>query len=223
VHTEVVALYTNSVQEVALTNLGMSVPVLKDYLATLDEIPFAGNISKFPLPKRLSTQPTFAEQHENPPGHIPSYLPAFPDDHAHMETPQFPQADTSAQNRQEKLTEQQQKAQEALLKVRAREVPESQVLQQAARIQTLEKENDDEKAAPNPFLSNPVWEGKDGLDAFGPIESAACVEPGVSPAMKEWKSLPDVEARGGFSTKFKSFKMGDFLSVQDVLATSGRY
>ncbi|XP_051117449.1 transcription initiation factor TFIID subunit 8-like [Andrographis paniculata] len=57
--------------------------IIKDmmrFIGKAEEIPFAYSIPVFPLVKRRTLNPSFAQAKENPPhGHIPSWLPKFPD------------------------------------------------------------------------------------------------------------------------------------------------
>ncbi|XP_022133868.1 transcription initiation factor TFIID subunit 8-like [Momordica charantia] len=58
------------------------------YVAQAEEIPFAYSVPKFPVVKERKLRPTFSQIGEEPPGeHIPSWLPAFPDPHACIQSP----------------------------------------------------------------------------------------------------------------------------------------
>ncbi len=188
------------------------------------------NVAEFPVSKAMPRQDTFATRGEAPPAHIPSFLPAFPDPHTLMETAKYVHKEHTTASRQAALTEQQQAGEEALLRVEAREHPESVPLQSAK--QRLDaaaaEEGKDEGPADggaaaaaaatqeNPFLAGPVWEATDPAPRAVP---AAAVGPTV-----EW-TVPEGAADGaaagqGMDINFDGFKVGPASRV--TLATSGR-
>lgn len=54
-----------------------------------DDNTFAHPLPEFPVRKPGRVLPTFQEKNEIPPPHIPAFLPAFPDKHTYVQTPQF--------------------------------------------------------------------------------------------------------------------------------------
>jgi transcription initiation factor TFIID subunit 8 len=50
---------------------------------------FAHPLPQYPVVKPGRSVPSFAEKGEQPPPHIPSFLPAFPDKHTYVHTPQY--------------------------------------------------------------------------------------------------------------------------------------
>ncbi|KAJ7298811.1 hypothetical protein O6H91_17G037900 [Diphasiastrum complanatum] len=58
------------------------------YVEYAEEVPFARPLPHFPVPKKRTLAPSFAQLGEEPPGpHIPAWLPAFPDPHTYRSTP----------------------------------------------------------------------------------------------------------------------------------------
>ena len=58
----------------------------------VQEVPFEHSIASFPLRKQSRPAPSFLERGEAPPPHIPPWLPALPDRHAHLASPVYPGA-----------------------------------------------------------------------------------------------------------------------------------
>ncbi|KAJ9523086.1 hypothetical protein QJQ45_023928, partial [Haematococcus lacustris] len=75
----------------AMDDLGTSIPELQAYLSTLssDDNTFAHALPQFPVRKPGRSMPTFKDKQEQPPPHIPDFLPAFPDRHTFVSTPQY--------------------------------------------------------------------------------------------------------------------------------------
>lgn len=53
------------------------------------DVPFAHTLAPFPVHTQQALPPTFADRGEQPPDHIPRFLPAFPDPHTYQHTPAY--------------------------------------------------------------------------------------------------------------------------------------
>ena len=72
------------------------------YVEYAEEVPFARSVPKFPVFKKRTAAPTFAQLGEQPPfPHIPAWLPAFPDPHTYQSTPVW--VDRKSDPRMDKL------------------------------------------------------------------------------------------------------------------------
>eukprot|EP00250_Pteridium_aquilinum_P017974 c23876_g1_i2 orf=124-1401(+) len=61
---------------------------LKRFVDYSEEIPFCKPVPHFPIRKKQALTPSFSQLGEKPPnGHIPPWLPAFPDEHTYKATP----------------------------------------------------------------------------------------------------------------------------------------
>lgn len=50
------------------------------------DVPFAHTLAPYPVHRQQPLPPTFADQKDPPPSHIPPFLPAFPDPHTYQHT-----------------------------------------------------------------------------------------------------------------------------------------
>jgi transcription initiation factor TFIID subunit 8 len=91
------------------------------YVEFAEEIPFARPVPKFPVFKKRTPPPTFAQLGEQPPfAHIPPWLPAFPDPHTYQSTPVW--VDRKSDPRMDKLelARQRRKAERSLFSLHLR-------------------------------------------------------------------------------------------------------
>ena len=146
----------------ALKNMGQSIPELLKYSKEVEdsEASLVQNVSQFPVAKSLPPLVSFASNGEAPPSHIPDFLPAFPDPHTLMETAKFTKTAHTTHTRQQQITEQQKRGEEALLRVEAREHPENAPLQSAKeRLDRADEAGEPEKEEiDNAFLAPVLWE-----------------------------------------------------------------
>lgn len=142
----------------ALNDMGVSTADLSEYIRAQDEIPPAQNLTTFPVPKRQKQLPTFMSLKEIPPSHIPSFLPAFPDEHTYKNSEAFVGYEQNSQQRRLKDTIVRQDAVQAALKLEARLYPDNNVLEKRAA-QTVEG-NDIKLDSINPYLTPTLWENQ---------------------------------------------------------------
>ncbi|KAG0602909.1 hypothetical protein M758_10G050700 [Ceratodon purpureus] len=91
------------------------------YVEYAEEVPFARSVPKFPVHKKRTPVPTFAQLGEEPPfPHIPAWLPAFPDAHTYQSTPVW--VDRKSDPRMDKLelARQRRKAERSLFSLHVR-------------------------------------------------------------------------------------------------------
>lgn len=91
------------------------------YVEYAEEIPFARPVPRFPVQKKRTPPPTFAQLGEEPPfPHIPRWLPAFPDPHTYQSTPVW--VDRKSDPRMDKLelARQRRKAERSLFSLHLR-------------------------------------------------------------------------------------------------------
>lgn len=193
----------------ALSDLGTSVDSLLKFARQKDNVPFAGSIVGFPEKRQLpSRTATFAAIQENPPPHIPAFLPAFPDAHTYKETEVFPARDQhDPLKRQDDLSYQKQEAQSALIHLQARLQPDNRVLKEAANDTLAIKGEDAEmmidadtnkdNLSSNAFLAPTLWE----------INTNAMASTGVPPAPPapwDWKA--QLERSATLATSGQQYK-----------------
>lgn len=66
-----------------------------------DDNTFVHTVPPYPVRRPARPVPTFEEKEEQPPAHIPSFLPAFPDPHTFEHTPAFPGHELNPQKQTE--------------------------------------------------------------------------------------------------------------------------
>ncbi|KAH7300328.1 hypothetical protein KP509_24G056500 [Ceratopteris richardii] len=94
---------------------------LKRFIEYTEEIPFCKPIPKFPIRKRPALTPTFSTLGEKPPGgHIPSWLPAFPDVHTYKSTPIWNERKGDPRKDKLEQAKQRRKAERSLLSLHLR-------------------------------------------------------------------------------------------------------
>eukprot|EP00775_Hariotina_reticulata_P005121 gene5121-5361_t len=104
---------------------GRSQSNLADVLLALEElggtdIPFAHTLAPYPVHCQRPVAPTFADQKEAPPAHIPAFLPAFPDPHTYQHTAAFSGHEADPYKQRQSMLEAKQKAEAALNKLHQR-------------------------------------------------------------------------------------------------------
>jgi len=73
----------------ALDDLGTSMRDVMEYAAQAEEVPFAKPLPQFPVRRVPDLPPSFGDAQEEPPSHIPRFLPALPDQHTYRQTPTY--------------------------------------------------------------------------------------------------------------------------------------
>eukprot|EP00898_Chlorokybus_atmophyticus_P004069 jgi/Chlat1/4663/Chrsp3S05613 len=104
----------------ALEGLGTTVEDLMLYVQHADEIPFARALPKFPALRKPRELPTFAETNEEPPSHIPKFLPAFPDPHTYKSTPVYHKRDRDPQKERVARVQEKRQVEDALVRLHDR-------------------------------------------------------------------------------------------------------
>jgi hypothetical protein len=59
------------------------------HLLQRTDVPFAHTLAPYPVRTQRPVPPTFADQAEPHPAHVPGFLPAFPDPHTYQHTAAF--------------------------------------------------------------------------------------------------------------------------------------
>lgn len=91
------------------------------YVEFAEEIPFARPVPKFPVFKKRTPPPTFAQLGEEPPfPHIPPWLPAFPDPHTYQSTPVWVDRKSDPRMDNLELARQRRKAERSLFSLHLR-------------------------------------------------------------------------------------------------------
>ncbi|KAG6528925.1 transcription initiation factor TFIID subunit 8-like [Zingiber officinale] len=130
---------------------------ITQYVNTVDEVPFAKPIPKFPISRLPKSSPSFAQAGLEPAGkHIPDWLPRFPDPHTYVHTPVWNKRATDAKADKIEQARQRRKAERSLLGLQQRLASNA-----AAGFQPI---NDDDTgkgkqvvaSTSNPFLAPPL-------------------------------------------------------------------
>ncbi|XP_047338020.1 transcription initiation factor TFIID subunit 8-like [Impatiens glandulifera] len=109
----------------SFANSGMLKEII-DYVETVDEIPFAQPLQRFPISRSCRTAPSFEQLGEIPVSkHIPSWLPAFPDQHTYKSTPIWSERQTDPREDKIELARQRRKAERSFLSLQQRLVTAS--------------------------------------------------------------------------------------------------
>lgn len=86
-----------------------------------EEIPFARDVTNFPVVKSRRQTPSFLQIGETPDGeHIPAWLPAFPDKHTYVHTPVWNERTTDARTDKIEQARQRRKEERSLLSLQQR-------------------------------------------------------------------------------------------------------
>lgn len=163
---------SSSLQILALSNQGVSIDELEKYRKSAPDVDFAQTVCDFPVPKKVAQGKSFAELNETPPGNIPDFLPAFPDEHAYVETEEYTPVNNTVTEQMKKIVEQKDAATEALVAVADRVA--SHADQKKTEPEKATKFDDDGDAQKkNPFLLPPSWEetASKNIDALFAVES----------------------------------------------------
>ncbi|XP_022934759.1 transcription initiation factor TFIID subunit 8-like [Cucurbita moschata] len=103
-----------------LTNSG-SVKSIVRYVNSVDEIPFAHPLPRFPVIRNREPIPSFVQIGEAPPSkHIPSWLPAFPDAHTYNHSALWRRKPREPRAEKIELARQRRKAEKSLLGLQKR-------------------------------------------------------------------------------------------------------
>lgn len=157
---------------VALSNQGISIEDLEKYRKSAPDVDFAQPVCDFPVPKKVTQGKTFAELNETPPGNIPDFLPAFPDEHAYVETEEYTPVNNTVTEQMKKIIEQKEAATEALVAMADRVAPP--ILEKKEEIEKTTKADEDGSAMrKNPFLLPASWEDTTSktIDALLAVDS----------------------------------------------------
>ncbi|KAJ7972363.1 transcription initiation factor TFIID subunit 8 [Quillaja saponaria] len=179
---------------------------------SVEEIPFAQPVPRFPVTKNRRTIPSFTQMGETPPSkHISDWLPALPDPHTYIHTPMWNERVTEPRADKIEQARQQRKAEMSLLSLQQRLTP-------------LPPGNKDVSPVSLPSKLSVEMGGTNNfsvLQAFAPAIEA--VKSGFSDDGDEGKLvLPD--ARPTVHFKFKTGKkfLGEFLDLSLQKKGGGR-
>lgn len=94
---------------------------IEDYIDTVEEIPFAQPVSRFPVIRKPRMIPSFLQMGETPSSkHIPDWLPALPDPHTYIRTPVWNERVSDPRADKIELARQHRKAERSLLNLQQR-------------------------------------------------------------------------------------------------------
>ncbi|KAE8647405.1 transcription initiation factor TFIID subunit 8 isoform X2 [Cucumis sativus] len=107
---------------VYLSDLGSrTIQEIFEYVNSVQEIPFAQPVPRFPIIKSCKVLPSFIQMRETPPSkHIPNWLPAFPDPHTYIYTPVWNKRTTDPRTDKIEQARQRRKAEKSLLSLQQR-------------------------------------------------------------------------------------------------------
>ncbi|KAF6265553.1 Bromodomain associated-domain-containing protein [Scenedesmus sp. NREL 46B-D3] len=105
----------------SLEELGVTAEDLHQHLELQrSDVPFAHTLAPFPVRTQRPVPPTFADQGEPHPAHLPAFLPAFPDPHTYQHTAAFAGHEADPHKQRQSMLEAKQKAEAALNKLHQR-------------------------------------------------------------------------------------------------------
>jgi len=159
----------------ALQELGMDLEQLRDHIDTEAENPFNHPLPSYPIQTAPKRAPAFREKGEEPPEHVPAFLPAFPDERTYKETPVYASRNASREEIRRQQVRGRKDAGQALEKLSQRMAPRAPVNYAAAEPSRwghipggAEAHTD---GGINPFLATPIWE--EGVLAGGNAAASA--------------------------------------------------
>uniref|UniRef100_A0A061RDE3 Transcription initiation factor TFIID subunit 8 n=1 Tax=Tetraselmis sp. GSL018 TaxID=582737 RepID=A0A061RDE3_9CHLO len=115
----------------ALQELGMDLEQLRDHIDTEAENPFNHPLPSYPI---QTAPPAFREKGEEPPEHVPAFLPAFPDERTYKETPVYASRNASREEIRRQQVRGRKDAGQALEKLSQRMAPRAPVNYAAAEL-----------------------------------------------------------------------------------------
>ncbi|WIA22741.1 hypothetical protein OEZ86_009700 [Tetradesmus obliquus] len=105
----------------SLEELGVTADDLHQHLELQKtDVPFAHTLAPYPVRTQRPVPPTFADQAEPHPAHVPGFLPAFPDPHTYQHTAAFAAHEADPHKQRQSMLEAKQKAEAALNKLHQR-------------------------------------------------------------------------------------------------------
>uniref|UniRef100_A0A383W5E7 Transcription initiation factor TFIID subunit 8 n=1 Tax=Tetradesmus obliquus TaxID=3088 RepID=A0A383W5E7_TETOB len=105
----------------SLEELGVTADDLHQHLELQKtDVPFAHTLAPYPVRTQRPAPPTFADQAEPHPAHVPGFLPAFPDPHTYQHTAAFAGHEADPHKQRQSMLEAKQKAEAALNKLHQR-------------------------------------------------------------------------------------------------------
>jgi len=148
----------------AFDELGTNMREVMEYATKTEEVPFARPLPRFPLQKTPRLPPSFKDAKEEPPAHIPAFLPALPDQHTYKETPVYEGRDIETGKAKLEMHHTFRKAEKALISLQERTNPSApanylQVTNSSCWENQASKPKErkpKEDLPPNPFLQPPV-------------------------------------------------------------------
>lgn len=172
-----------------LSDMGVRLEDITAY-TSVQEVPFAHVLPSFPVQRQPRWPPNFDDKSEEPPKHIPPWLPALPDKHTYVATPAFDGHDPDQTKQRKAIARSKRQAEKALVRLRKRATVDS-VTGKGGELTTAAVRDDagvrQSDTTGNPFLAAPTWEA---------ASSAAAAKLPQSPASKS-----DVIGHGGESDK----------------------
>ncbi len=204
---------------------------IDEYVDSVEEIPFAQSLPRFPVIKNRKLIPSFVQMGETPPGkHIPEWLPALPDQHTYIHTPVWNERVTDPRADKIEQARQRRKAERSLLSLQQRLLFNGSVGSSASCSDVKELDGVEK----NPFLQMPLQPGEKDVspvvipckpsDEIGGRNHVSVLEafaPAIEAVRDRFtddgedgkKVLPDV--RPGIQLKFRSGKkfLGESLDL----------
>lgn len=178
----------------AFKELGIKVEDILAYTNAQEEVPFAHTMPPYPMQRTPKWPPTFAQRKEDPPKHMPAWLPALPDKHTYMSTPSFAGHDTDAKRQRLAANKAKRQAEKSLVRLSERmgTAPGAEVA-----------------AAPggNPFLAAPTWEAASAAAAADERPDGGAVSSGQSPVTADVQ-MEDAPQQGDLADAFAAAAAG---------------
>eukprot|EP00891_Asterochloris_glomerata_P002166 jgi/Astpho2/2166/fgenesh1_pg.00040_%23_22_t len=214
----------------ACEDMGISLDDLKQYASAEEEVPFAHPLSVYPVSKAPRKVPTFRERKEEPPQHIPDFLPAFPDKHTYMQSAAFPGHEKNA--RQQRLAAAKAKRQAEKSLVRLHQQAEAATAAVAPRLaDKLPAQSGSPRAhalagasprhqmlppsalgphraaaTGNPFLARPLWEDSSMQPAAVPDDEAPDFDPAAASSQHDSMDIVEEQPDGGAAGNWGGWK-----------------
>ncbi|PIA63139.1 hypothetical protein AQUCO_00200871v1 [Aquilegia coerulea] len=163
-----------------LEDLGPSQGEVKDSFASsstvkeimqyvsLDDIPFACDVTQFPLIKKQKPTPSFLQVGETPDKeHIPAWLPAFPDRHTYVHTPVWNERKTDPRTDKIEQARQRRKEEQSLFSLQQRLACNGSSV--FATTKYVDYGPGKQRSESNPFLAPPLKCGEKDVPPVAPL------------------------------------------------------
>lgn len=159
-----------------LLDMGVRLDDITAY-TSVQEVPFAHVLPPFPVQRQPKWPPSFEHKCEEPPKHIPAWLPALPDKHTYVATPAFDGHDPDQIKQRQSSAKAKRQAEKALVRLSKRTSNDTAtgaagaaaVGDSAAAAGTLIDSN----TSGNPFLAATTWEAASAQAAAAGVVAVA--------------------------------------------------